>query len=294
MNKKYTFLSSFWLKIIAFFTMTIDHIGWLLEENIGSNYWLVQPCRTIGRLALPLFCFMIVEGVIHTKHFGKYMLRLGIMGTIVAGTLIFLEYSKVFPSVSSVRYEGNIFVDLILGAVAVYLLKKKEIGFKLLTILPLIISVLSFVANCLENAGTLVHWFPFFLRMQYDWYSTLLCIGFYFAYILKDWSFDYHEKLTGLGKEYLEGTSFERNLVNVFATGMLIVCTMLLFLSSFILDAQYVYWDVGVQTTAMFSGAFLLLYNGKRGYNAKWFEYGCYLYYPLHLLIIFGIGMLVL
>ena len=294
MSKKYTFLSGFWLKIIAFITMTFDHVGWLLEENIDANYFLVQPFRTIGRLALPLFCFMIVEGVIHTKHFGKYMLRLGIMGTIVAITLIVLEYSSLFPGISNVRYEGNIFVDLILGALAVYLLKRKEPWLKALSVLPVIVSILSFVANCLENTGTLIDWFPFFLRMQYDWFSTLLCVGFYFAYILKDWSLKYHESLTGLDKEYLEGTFLERNLTNVYAAGMLIVCAMLLFLSSFMLATKYVYWDVGVQNTAMFSGAFILLYNGKRGYNAKWFEYGCYLYYPLHLLVIFGIGMLVL
>ena len=41
-----------------------------------------------------------------------------------------------------------------------------------------------------------------------------------------------------------------------------------------------------VQIYALFAGAFILLYNGKRGYNSKWFEYGGYAYYPLHILII--------
>ena len=43
---------------------------------------------------------------------------------------------------------------------------------------------------------------------------------------------------------------------------------------------------IDVQVFAIFSGAFILLYNGARGYNGKWFQYGCYLYYPLHLAII--------
>jgi len=43
----------------------------------------------------------------------------------------------------------------------------------------------------------------------------------------------------------------------------------------------------------MISGALILLYNGRRGYNAKWFQYGSYLYYPLHivaLIVIFIIS----
>lgn len=294
MNRKYTFLSSFWLKILAFTFMTIDHIGWLLEDNVGSNFWPVLPCRIIGRLALPLFCFMITEGVIHTRHFGKYASRLGIMALIVMGTLIFVEYSGVFPDVH-IRNEGNIFVDLLCGAAVVYFLKRKEVGLKFIALVPVIIAIFSFVANCLEtNRSVTIHWFPFFLRMQYDWYSVLLCAGFFFAYTLKDWALEYHEKLTGLNKEYLEGSYLERNLTNVFAIGMLIVITMMLFLSSYIIGEAYTYWRPGLQNYALFSGAFILLYNGKRGYNAKWFEYGSYLYYPIHLLLIFGIGMLVL
>ena len=70
MNRKWTILSGFWLKIIAFILMTIDHVGWALSEYVGENYFLVEPFRYIGRLALPLFCFLIVEGVMTTNQSG--------------------------------------------------------------------------------------------------------------------------------------------------------------------------------------------------------------------------------
>ncbi len=54
-------LSSFWLKIIAILTMTVDHVGVMFD---------ITPCRYIGRLALPLFCFMAAEGV-KIRHYGK-------------------------------------------------------------------------------------------------------------------------------------------------------------------------------------------------------------------------------
>ena len=126
MDKKWTFLSGFWLKIIAFIFMTIDHVGWALAEFVGDNFFLVEPFRYIGRLALPLFCFLIVEGVMHTKHFGKYALRLGIMATLISIGLVVVEYIPLFQGYSLWTL-GNIFIDLLLGALTVYLLKRKEI-----------------------------------------------------------------------------------------------------------------------------------------------------------------------
>ncbi len=291
MDKKWTILSGFWLKIIAFVLMTIDHVGWALAEFIGDNFFLVEPFRYIGRLALPLFCFLIVEGVMNTKHFGKYALRLGIMATLISIGLVVVEYTPMFKGYSLWTL-GNIFIDLLLGALTVYLLKRKEFYFKLLAIVPFAFSIMSFCVTSYEEAGNVVYWLPFFLRMQYGWYSLLMMAGFYFAYVLKGWALEYHENRTGMKKEYLEGSFLDRNLTNVFAIGMLIIVTTGLFVCSQFMGMDYIFWNPGVQNMAMFSGAFILLYNGKRGYNAKWFEYGCYFYYPIHLIIIFVIAFL--
>lgn len=53
------------LKILAALFMTIDHIGVLLFPR-------VQLLRIIGRLALPVFAFMIAEGCKYTKNRWKY------------------------------------------------------------------------------------------------------------------------------------------------------------------------------------------------------------------------------
>ena len=41
-----------------------------------------------------------------------------------------------------------------------------------------------------------------------------------------------------------------------------------------------------LQLFAILAGVFILLYSGLRGYNKKWFQYGSYIYYLLHMLII--------
>ena len=291
-ERNFTCLSSFILKIIALVTMTIDHVGVVLEMNVGYNYALAEVFRGIGRLALPLFCFMICEGVIHTKRFGNYMLRLGIMATLVMGAFIIVEETPWFNGMS-IRDMGNIFIDLLLGACCVYLLKRKEWYFKLLSLIPLGISVLSFIAATTEFAdGILIHWFPYFLRSQYHFYSVGMIILFYLAYVAKDIFLKQYSNNSGIPVDSLVGTNIERYALNLFSVLALVTTTLGYYMIGMLMDVRYVYWMVGMQNLAMISGAFILLYNGKRGYNAKWFQYGSYLYYPIHILIIYGIGML--
>lgn len=58
------------LKIIACVTMLIDHVGAvLLPQSI--------ILRCIGRIAFPIYCFLLAEGVHYTRNPRKYALRLG-------------------------------------------------------------------------------------------------------------------------------------------------------------------------------------------------------------------------
>ena len=55
------------LKLIAAFAMLLDHAGILLFPR-------VQLLRIIGRLAYPIFAFMIAEGCRYTKNRLRYFL----------------------------------------------------------------------------------------------------------------------------------------------------------------------------------------------------------------------------
>ena len=59
------FLSGNVLKILAAIFMTIDHIGVMLFPR-------VEILRIIGRLALPIYAFMIAEGCKYTRNKKKY------------------------------------------------------------------------------------------------------------------------------------------------------------------------------------------------------------------------------
>ena len=134
--------------------MTLDHVGLYLRMQFYDDSGLMivsEVFRSFGRLALPLFAFMIVEGVLHTKNIRKYLLRLGIMASLISIVFIVLEYSNGFNEFSDILRAGNIFIDLILVAVMVYCLKHPKWYIKLITLLPLAFSILSFVVKGIEN-----------------------------------------------------------------------------------------------------------------------------------------------
>jgi len=93
-------LSGTALKIIACITMLIDHIGascieaGLLMPQLASNtlsrsamgqlslFQVDRILRFTGRLAFPIFCFLLVEGFVHTHDVKKYAERLFLFGLI--------------------------------------------------------------------------------------------------------------------------------------------------------------------------------------------------------------------
>ena len=287
--KKISFLSSFWIKILAIVFMTMDHLGMYFAMKYGYSLTMIDLSnifRIFGRLALPLFIFLIAEGVRHTKSIGKYTLRLGIVGSVVSIVFILFTFTDLFPSATSIYRYGNIYIDLILTALTIYCIKHPNIKIKSLTLLPIAFSILSFAVKGIEKANTIeIHWFPYFLNMQYDWVSIALGLGFYFSYNLGDFFLKYTEEKSGIDVDIWKENGYYRFVVNLF----------FILLNSLIIFAQFlfiyiwpagVFWDSGIQLYAILSGALLLFYSGKRGYNAKWFQYGAYLYYPLHVLVI--------
>ena len=109
------------LKTIACITMLIDHIGascieaGILTPGLDSGtlsrdtlsayslYRLDMVLRFTGRLAFPLFCFLLVEGFVHTHNVKGYLGRLVLFGNGAAKSkTLFTEpgvhYVDVTPS----------------------------------------------------------------------------------------------------------------------------------------------------------------------------------------------------
>ena len=73
--------NAFQIKIIALITMTLDHIG--AYQTFTFSREINDGLRVVGRIAAPLFLFMVVEGLRYTRSKPKYILRLYIAGIVI-------------------------------------------------------------------------------------------------------------------------------------------------------------------------------------------------------------------
>ena len=69
MKKSWELIDGTMLKLIAMISMIFDHVG---DNFFPDQIWM----RILGRLAMPLFAFAMVEGYTHTRNKKKYLLRM--------------------------------------------------------------------------------------------------------------------------------------------------------------------------------------------------------------------------
>lgn len=126
--------------MIAVVTMFIDHFGAtvvyriLIAGDKGTGftmlgatwdtwYVLYQVLRGIGRLAFPIYCYLIVEGLYHTRSVPKYALRLGLFA-LISEIPFDLAFNGVYGSGKWVEFGyNNVFFTLLVGLVTIWCMK---------------------------------------------------------------------------------------------------------------------------------------------------------------------------
>lgn len=128
-------MSGFVLKLIALFSMLLDHTlkvlpcQTILMETFGmsqsGSYWLLTWISPLGRLAFPIFAFLVAEGCRHTRSLQNYVGRLLLFSLIseIPFRLCFLwlplnQALSLWPPRLS-----NVFFTLALGALACFACK---------------------------------------------------------------------------------------------------------------------------------------------------------------------------
>lgn len=126
-RKKMELFSGSILKLVAVLTMLIDHgalvfareVDWLSMAVVlpGKSVTVYYILRRIGRLAFPLFCFLLVEGYIHTGSKKKYTRNLLVFALISEVPWNYMMAGRcVYPDVQ------NIYFTLFFGVVLMSIL----------------------------------------------------------------------------------------------------------------------------------------------------------------------------
>lgn len=274
---KKLFINNFILKVIACILMTLSHIGMMINViNPSENNVISLILEYIGGVAFPLFIFLLIEGIKNTTSINKYLLRIGISALIIyLGSLII----NLTTSYSLSNY-GNIFIDLFLYILLykLYLNKNKPLNIVIIAIIFIFyiitflfkINIISFDNNIYKYLGNL---FP-----QYSLFGLAI-------YLITLISFKiYENKVDKIDPEFKKENKYKFSK-NIIYCIILAIFSIISYIFTYI--GNYLGVDNVISTYFVLGSIFIMFYNYKKGYSSKITKYGFYLYYPLHLLIIF-------
>jgi hypothetical protein len=145
-------MSSLVLKITALITMIIDHYGAIFQSNIIIY-------RIIGRLAFPIYCFLLVEGYTHTSNIKKYASRL-----LAFAFISEIPFDLAFFGKIGFEHQ-NIFFTLFIGLAAIYFIDNKEGKYSTNS---------AFIIIAASVTATL-------LRTDYQFIGIIYILAFYFT-----------------------------------------------------------------------------------------------------------------
>lgn len=143
-------MTSFVLKIIAVVCMFLDHYSAVFEV-----YYF--PFRYLGRLTMPIMCFLVANGYRYTKNLKKYIMRMLAFGAVTEVFFNLALFGKIFAP-----QHQNVLFTFALGLAAIHFYQKAQEEGKN-TILPVAgIAVLAEI-----------------LRADYGAYGIVMIIIFY-------------------------------------------------------------------------------------------------------------------
>lgn len=231
--------TSYSLHLMAMFFMLCDHLWGTI---IPGNDWLT----CIGRLAFPIYAFLIVEGYFHTKNFKNYICRLLLFAVLSEIPFNLAMGSRIFYPI----HQNVLWSFLISLGLIHWNEKAKSTGKLWLRLLTGFLSIfVGFLAGLVTmvdfyHAGILTVLVFYFLRGE-KWQhhlSQFLCLWYINVEMLGGYSYELH----------LGGTTY------------------------FLVRQGF----------ALLALIPIRLYHGRQGYHSKRLQYVYYAFYPVHLLVL--------
>ena len=222
----------------------------MLMDHLWATLLPAQDWLTcLGRIAFPIFAFMAVEGYFHTRNFKKYALRMLLFAVISE-----IPFDLMYGGTWFYPVHQNVIWTLLLGLLGIHLMETVRKKQKLW--LYILVCVLTVAAGA--AVGTLG-------MVDYYGAGILTVFVFYFFRGRRWWCI-----LGQLAALYY---------INVQILGGLMYPITLFGMEL----------EICQQGLALFALIPIWLYRGRQGYHSKPFQYVCYAFYPVHMLILYTI-----
>ena len=222
-------------------------MAFMLMDHLWATLLPAQEWLTcVGRIAFPIFAFMAVEGYFHTHNLKKYLLRMLIFAVISE-----VPFDLMYGGTWFYLVHQNVIWTLMMGLVGIHLMetvrKKKSI------FVYILVSAIVVILGGLLGTLSMVDYYGM---------GVLTVFIFYFFRGRKWWC--------------LLGQMLALYWVNVELLGGLMYPIRLFGME----------FDLCQQGLALLALLPIWLYRGRQGYHSKPFQYFCYAFYPIHMLVI--------
>ena len=219
----------------------------MLMDHLWATLLPAQEWLTcVGRIAFPIFAFMSVEGYFHTHNFKKYLLRM-----LVFAVISEIPFDLMYGGTWFYPVHQNVLWTFLLSLLGVWLME--QVRKKGKTWMYLLVCVLVVLAGLV--LGTLC-------MVDYYGAGVLTVFVFYFLHGRKWWCFlGQLAALYWLNVELLGGLMYPVQLFGM----------------------EFELCQQGLALLALIP---IWLYRGRQGYHSKPFQYLCYAFYPVHMLLL--------
>ena len=291
-EKRIKGLTAFQIKVIALVIMTLDHIGaFAFEIPIVAQY--EGYLRRIGRLAAPLFLFLLVQSIRHTRNKPKFILWLYLAGMCVELFVTVMNF-LIGETFSYFTPENIIFTFFYIALYAVLFeriidaWKKKDVQILVSSALFLMLSLIPTLLSLFD----VFHHVCVAISPNPSTRTIFLINGLWNSLLPSFNSIDY-----GIGLVILGLIMYFAKTKGKQCAAFLIFC-LVCFVGSIVAPGKlfelqsfgfFMTFFNRFQCQMVFALPIMLLYNGEPGRKCKWFFYG---YYPLHRELIYLIGEL--
>ena len=222
-------------------------MAFMLMDHLWATLLPAQAWLThVGRIAFPIFAFMAVEGYFHTRSFKRYAQRMLLFAVLSEVPFDLMYGGTVFYPVHQ-----NVIWTLLLGLLGIRLMEAVRARGKRW----------AYILTC---AAVVALGYVIGMLSMVDYYGVgvLTVFVFYFFRERRWWALlGQIAALYWLNVELLGGQMF---LLTLFGREI----------------------ELCEQGLALLALVPIWLYRGRQGHHSKVFQYACYAFYPVHMLVL--------
>lgn len=257
-------LSSNILKIIAIIIMVTDHIaGYLYQEFNPDTYYIL---RSIGRIAMPIFAYLIVQGFFYTKNLKKYIFRVFILATITQIGLFILGFinHEYYPNYrTGVNNYLGVVYSYFLSLVLLTVIDRKTIIKKLNEKQNLFVRINMFILILLAYLN---------LQIEFDMVVPFIILELYGI-----------EKIFEKDNKLLlkQAENSKKRILYIF---LILICLTI--------STCFIGYSSGCKYAMIAAVIFIALYSGDSGKRNNFIKYAFYLVFPLQHIVLYLLAMI--